>query len=171
MDDLLLIGLVTAPFGVRGLLKVKAFTDRPDHIARHARTVYLKVEAQFAPYQLGQLYEHKPGILVMALRGVHDRDQADALRGAEIYVRSADAAPLEEGEYFLHQLVGLNVTTVDGEQVGTVREVLSSGAGETLLITRSGQPDAMVPMVRAFIAHLDLVAHQVVIRPIEGLLA
>lgn len=171
MDDLLLVGLVAAPFGVRGLLKVKAFTDRPDYIARHARTIYLKIEDRLAPYPLAQLYEHKPGILIMALRGVQDRDQADALRGAELYVQSSDAAPLEEGEYFLHQLVGLNVTTVDGEQVGAVREVLSSGAGETLLITRPGQPDAMVPMVRAFIAHLDLEAHQVVIRPIEGLLA
>ena len=171
MDDLLLVGLVAAPFGVRGLLKVKAFTDRPDHIARHARTIYLKIEDQLDPYLLAQLYEHKPGILIMALRGVQDRDQADALRGAELYVQSSDAAPLEEGEYFLHQLVGLNVTTVAGEQVGTVREVLSSGAGETLLITRPGQSDAMVPMVRAFIAHLDLEARQVVIRPIEGLLA
>lgn len=170
MDDLLLIGFVAAPFGVRGQLKVKGFTDRPDHIARHVRTLYLQLGGEHTAYQLVRLHEHKPGLLIMTLQGVGDRDAADALRGAEIYIREADAAPLGEDEYFIHQLIGLQAVTSAGQALGTVREVLTTGAGEILVIARPAQADALVPMVRDFIAHLDLAAGQVTINPIEGLL-
>jgi 16S rRNA processing protein RimM len=169
-DDLLLIGFVAAPFGVRGQLKVKGFTDRPEHIARHVRTLYLQLADQQTAYQLTRLHEHKPGLLIMALQGVSDRNAADALRGAAIYIREADAAPLDPDEYFIHQLIGLNALTSDGQPIGTVREVLTTGAGEVLVIARPDQPDALVPMVRDFIARLDLAAGQVLINPIEGLL-
>lgn len=169
-DDLLLIGFVAAPFGVRGQLKVKGFTDRPDYIARHVRTLYLQLAGQQSAYQLARLHEHKPGLLIMTLQGVSDRNAADALRGAEIYIREADAAPLDTDEYFIHQLIGLKALTPDGQPIGTVREVLTTGAGEVLVIARPDQPDALVPMVRDFIASLDLAAGQVVINPIEGLL-
>lgn len=169
-DDLLLIGQIFAPFGVSGQVKLKAITDRPEHIARTARKVYLQLHKTQTAYTLTRLHEHKPGLLIATLREVTDRDAAEALRGAEIYIHAADVAPLAEDEYFLHQLVGLAAQTADGTPIGTVREVLTTGAGEVLLITREGQPDALVPMVRQFIAQLDLAAGLVVINPIEGLL-
>ncbi|PDW02057.1 ribosome maturation factor RimM [Candidatus Viridilinea mediisalina] len=170
MDDLLLIGFVAAPFGVQGQLKVKGFTDRPDHIARHVRTLYLQQKGQPQPYQLARLHEHKPGILIMTLQGVNDREAADALRGAEIYIREADAAPLAEDEYFIHQLIGIKAFTTTGTLIGNVRDVLTTGSGDVLIIARPDQSDALVPMVRDFIASLDLVAGQVTIKPVEGLL-
>ncbi|MFV9503298.1 MAG: ribosome maturation factor RimM [Oscillochloridaceae bacterium umkhey_bin13] len=170
MDDLLLIGQIFAPFGVRGQLKLKAITDRPEHIARVVRTVYLHQGNALTEHTLTRLHEHKPGLLIMTLREVTDRDAAEALRGAEVYIREAEAAPLAEDEYFLHQLIGLAAITTDGTTIGTVREVLTTGAGEVLVITREGQPDALVPMVRQFITELDLAAGRIVINPLEGLL-
>lgn len=170
MDDLLLIGLIVAPFGVKGQLKLKAFTDRPDHIARKVRTLYLQLGKQRAEHTLIRLHEHKPGLLILTLKGVDDRDAADELRGAEVYISTADAAPLAEDEYYLHALVGLEAVTAEGQPIGKVREVLETGAGEVLVITRPGQPDALIPMVRDFVARLDIPAGQVVITPIEGLL-
>lgn len=170
MDELLLIGQIAAPFGVKGELKLKAFTDRPDHIRRHVRTLYLQLGKAQTEHTLVRLHEHKPGLLILTLKGVATRDAADELRGAEVYIKAADAAPLAEDEYFLHELVGLEALTVEGQPIGTVREVLETGAGEVLVIARPGQPDALVPMVRDFVARLDLPARQVVIAPIEGLL-
>lgn len=170
MDDLLLIGQIFAPFGVRGQLKLKAITDRPDHIARVVRTVYLQHGSTLTEHTLTRLHEHKPGLLILTLREVTDRDAAEALRGAEVYIRESEAAPLDEDEYFLHQLVGLIAFTNTGITIGTVREVLTTGAGEVLVIAREGQPDALVPMVRQFIAELDLANQRIVINPLEGLL-
>lgn len=168
MDDLLLIGYIAGPFGVRGQVKVKALTDRPDHIARHVRTLIIGKDR--AEFTLKRLAEHKPGLLIADLQGVASREAADELRGAEIYIRAAEAAPLDADEFFLHDLPGLVVLTEDGQEIGKVREVLETGAGEILVITRPGQPDALVPMVRDFIVELDIPDGKVVIRPIEGLL-
>jgi 16S rRNA processing protein RimM len=167
-DELLLIGQIGAPFGVRGQVKVKSFTDRPDHIARHVRTILVGEER--AEYRLRRLSVHKPGLLIATLEGVTTREAADELRGAEVYIRAAEAAPLASDEYFLHDLVGLAAHTVEGELIGTVREVLETGAGEVLVIARQGQADALVPMVNDFIAQLDIPGGKVMIRPIEGLL-
>ncbi|NCC36053.1 MAG: 16S rRNA processing protein RimM [Chloroflexia bacterium] len=169
-EQLLLIGQIVAPFGVQGQLKVRGLTDRPDYIARHVTRLTLQVGKQRAQYTMVQLHEHKPGQLVLTLEGVASREAAEDLRGAEIYIHESEAAPLADNEYFIHQLIGLKVVTVADQAVGTVREVLTTGAGEILVITRPGQPDALVPMVHTFINRLDLAAGVVVIDPIEGLL-
>jgi len=167
-EELLLIGQIVAPFGVRGQLKLKGFTDRPDHIARHVRTLYVgKARTELT---LRRLAEHKPGVFILEIQGVTTRELADELRGSEVYIRASDAAPLAADEYFIHDLVGLAVETAEGQPVGKVREVLETGAGEVLVITRAEQPDALVPMVRDFIAAIDLPGGKVVISPIEGLL-
>ncbi|MFQ3660846.1 MAG: ribosome maturation factor RimM [Chloroflexaceae bacterium] len=167
-DEFLLIGQIAAPFGIRGQIKVKSFTDRPDHLSRHVRTVYLG--DQHTPLTLSGVIEHKPGVLVVTLREVTSREAAEALRGVEIYIRAGEAAPLAEDEYFLHQLIGLRASTEDGQVIGQVREVLETGAGEVLVIARPDHPDALVPMVRDFIVALDIPGGRIVIRPIEGLL-
>ena len=169
-EDCLLIGLVVAPFGVKGQLKLKAFTDRPDYIARKVRTIFLQVDKTRSEYTLVRLHEHKPGLLVLTLKEGRDRAAADALRGAEVYISEAEAAPLATDEYFIHQLVGLNAVSAVGQPIGKVRQVLETGAGEVLVIARPDQPDALVPMVRDFIARLDIPGGEVVITPIEGLL-
>lgn len=168
LDEFLLIGQVAAPFGVRGQIKVKSYTDRPDHLRRSVRTVYLGDER--TPLTLTRVIEHKPGMLVVTLREITSREAADALRGVEIYIRASEAAPLAEDEYFLHQLIGLSAITEDGQIIGQVREVLETGAGEVLVIARPDLADALVPMVRDFIVTLDIANGRIVIRPIEGLL-
>jgi len=167
-DELLLIGQVAAPFGTRGQLKVKSYTDRPEHLRRHVRIVYLGKER--TPHTLTGVFEHKPGLLILSLREITSRAAADDLRGCEVFIREAEAAPLAEDEYFLHQLVGLVAVTVAGEALGQVREVLETGAGDVLVISRPGSADALVPMVRDFIAELDIPGGRIVIRPIAGLL-
>lgn len=167
-EDFLLIGTIVAPFGVRGQVKVKAFTDRPDHIARNVRTIL--VGESRTEHTLRRLIEHKPGVLIADIHGVTSREAAEELRGEEVYIRAADAAPLDPDEYFIHDLIGLAAETEDGQAIGKVRDVMETGAGNILVITRQGSADALVPMVRDFIAALDIPGGKVVIRPIEGLL-
>ncbi|NTV64439.1 MAG: 16S rRNA processing protein RimM, partial [Oscillochloris sp.] len=116
------------------------------------------------------MHEHKPGVLLLTLRGIETREAVDELRGAEVYIRQTDAAPLGEDEYYLHDLIGLAASTVDGQEIGTVREIIQTGVHEVLVVTRPNQPDALIPVVRDFIADLDLTGRRVVVRPIEGLL-
>lgn len=167
-DETLLIGAVVAPFGVRGQVKVRAYTAQIEHLRRRIRLVY--VGPQRREYPLLKVIEHKPGLLVLSLGGVTSREAAEELRGQEIAIRESDAAPLEAGEYFIHQLYGLTVVTEDGATIGRVREVLETGANEVLVVARPAQPDALIPMIHDVIQHLDIPGGRVVVRLIEGLL-
>jgi 16S rRNA processing protein RimM len=167
-NELLLIGVIAGPFGIKGQVKLKSFTDRPDHLSRHVRDLFVGKARTL--YTLTRVHEHKPGVLLLNLRGVESREAVDELRGAEVYIRESEAAPLAADEYYLHQLLGLQVLTVEGAEVGKVKEVIETGAGEVLVIGREAQADALVPIVRDFIAELDISGGRVVIRPIEGLL-
>src|SRR5262245_25865811 len=168
-DDTLLIGQIVAPFGVRGQVKLRAYTTHVEHLRRRVRVVYVGDERR--EYPLTGLIEHKPGLLVLSLGGVTNRDAAEELRGAEVAIRERDAAPLEEGEYFIHQLYGLTVVDEQGAEIGRVREVLETGANEVLVVTRPDQPEALIPMIHDVVQELDIAGGRVVVRLIEGLLS
>jgi 16S rRNA processing protein RimM len=167
-DDLLLIGVIAGPFGIKGQVKLKSFTDQPEYLRRNLREIF--VGKKLTPYTLTKLHEHKPGVLLLTLRGVERREDVDELRGSDVFIRQSDAAPLGEDEYYIHDLIGLNASTVDGQEIGVVREVIETGVHEVLVVTRPGQSDALIPLVRDFIAEFDIPGRRVVIRPIEGLL-
>jgi 16S rRNA processing protein RimM len=167
-DDTLLIGQIVAPFGVRGQVKLRAYTAHVEHLRRRIRAVYIGDERR--EYTLTGLIEHKPGLLILSLGGVTTRDAAEELRGAEVAIRERDAAPLEEGEYFIHQLYGLIVVDEQGAEIGRVREVLETGANEVLVVARPDQPEALIPMIHDVVQELDIPGGRVVVRLIEGLL-
>jgi 16S rRNA processing protein RimM len=167
-DNTILIGQIVAAFGVRGQVKMKAITDQIDHLRRHIRTLYLGPKLQ--AYTLKGVIEHKPGLLILTLTNVTTREQAEDLRGQDVAILESQAAPLEEGEYFIHQLYGLTVVTDQGEEIGKVREVLETGANEVLVVTRLGKSDALIPMIRDVVHDLDPASGRVVIHSIAGLL-
>jgi 16S rRNA processing protein RimM len=167
-DEYLMIGEIVAPFGIRGQVKVKSYTDNVDHLGRRIRTVYLGPKRQ--SYPLKGVFEHKPGLLILSLGGVTKREQAEELRRSEVAILEREAAPLDDGEYFIHQLYGLTVLTEDGAEIGKVREVLETGASEVLVVTRPGQPDGLIPMIHDVVQQLDIAGGRIVVRLLEGLL-
>ncbi|MBC8077657.1 MAG: 16S rRNA processing protein RimM [Chloroflexales bacterium] len=167
-DELLLVGQITAPFGVQGQLKVRAITDKPEHLQRRVHTVY--VGAPPRAFTLRRSAIHKPGVLIFTLAEVASREDAEALRNAEVFIREADAAPLDAEEYYIHQLFGLAVLTEDGSTLGQVREVLETGANEVLVVARRGQSDALIPMIHDVVQQIDVPGGKIVVRLIPGLL-
>jgi 16S rRNA processing protein RimM len=167
-DELLLVGQIVAAFGIRGQVKMKAYTANVEHLRRRIRTLYIGPERR--GYGLKNVIEHKPGLLILTLDGVTSREQAEDLRRAEVAILEREAAPLEAGEYFIHQLYGLDVVTEQGQPIGKVREVLETGANDVLIVSRPGQPDGLIPMIHDVVQELDIEGKRVVVRLIEGLL-
>ncbi len=172
-DELLLMGYVARAHGIRGAFKVVPETDDPTRFET-LETIYIgRSPATARPVRLRRV-QYQPtrrGLLVLLqVAEVTDRDAAQALRGMRVYARQADLPPLAEGEFFLHDLVGLQVETEAGEPVGTVVEVLEMPAHLIYVVRRPGRPNAMIPDVEVFVRELDLEGRRLVIRPIEGLL-
>ncbi len=173
-ETLLLVGRVGKTHGVRGEVKVIPETDDPERFAA-LETVFLGQQPEdAAPHSVASVrfQQSKRGLtIVLKLDGIETMEQAAALRRKAVFAFEEDLPPLADDEFFLHDLIGLDVVTEQGDQVGVVRDVLELPAHHIYVVARPDKPDAMIPAVPAFITEIDIHgAQRLVVRPIEGLL-
>lgn len=168
--DLVLLGEVTKPHGIRGEVCVKCHADSPDVFLR-LRSVLLArpglPEAAARPARILGLRPHKVGLL-FRLAGVEDRNAAEELRGCRILARAADLPRLAEDEVYLHQVAGLAALLPDGTRLGVVEAADASSGQEIWLIRTDDGREVLLPA--AFVAGLDLEAGTARVAPPPGLL-
>lgn len=177
--DLVLLGEVTKPHGIRGEVCVKCHADSPDVFLRLPSLLLERpgppgqAKARPRPVRLAGLREHKSGLLVR-LAGVGDRNAAEELRGCRLLARATDLPPLEEGEVYLHQVAGLVALLPDGSRLGVVESADASSGQELWLIRTDGADGAEggreVLLPAAFVTGLDLDAGVARVDPPPGLL-
>lgn len=168
------MGHLTKPHGIYGEITVKPLTDHPE--GTFAPGVVLFVadasgrdpDPAMPPLTVDQARHVRTGVIV-DFRGVESRNEAEVLRGRYLLRDIADVEPLGEGEVFHHQLLGMEVVTVDGVSLGTVREVYDLAPVE-LLEVRGGDRETMIPFRKEFVREVDAVARRIVVDPPEGLL-
>jgi 16S rRNA processing protein RimM len=167
----LVVGRVGRPHGLRGEVTVEVRTDDPDQ--RFAAGSALDtVPAERGPLTVVSIRWHS-GTLLVRFDGYEDRDAAEDLRDTILAIESADLAPLEDPEEFYdHDLIGLEVTTVGGEAVGTVTDVLHHG--QALLVVEGGASrsgaEILVPFVAEIVPEVDVSGGRLVIDPPDGLI-
>lgn len=174
LDELVLMGRVMRGHGIKGEVKVYCESDGPERFEALDRVYVGRNERTVEPYDIEsvrfQQHAKKGTLAIIKFAQVADRTDADQLRGYEIFSTAEDLPPLEEGQLFLHDLIGLTVESEDGHQVGEVKDIMRLPAHDVFVITREGQPDAMVPDVEEFVVSLDMERRVLRIAPIEGLL-
>src|SRR5690554_3841069 len=136
MDELVSIGEVTAPHGVRGEVRVLPLTDFPRRFQGLAR-VFVRRRHETAPEEraVERTRFHK-GFVIVKLEGVDDRDAAETLRGALLQVGRDQVHPLPEGQYYVFDIVGMHVVDEDGRDLGVVRDVLFTGANDVYVVEK-----------------------------------
>ncbi len=172
-ESLILMGKCLKGHGIRGEIKVLPETDEPSHFEGLERVYVGTSEASVTAYEVEHVrYQHTSrGLLVLLkLRGVTDRTTADTLRGSWVFAEEAELPPLEEGEYYLHDLVGMEAELESGELIGTVVDVMELPAHDVLVIRREEGQEVLVPLVPELVPNVDLEKRRVRIHPIEGLL-
>lgn len=172
-DDLVRVGFVYRPHGVHGEIKVDPEdTDDPTRYETW-ETVFVGTNARRVTGHAieGVRYqETKRGTtVILTLAGIESRDDAEAISKATVFVREAEL-DLAEQEVFIHDLIGMDVRTEDGESVGTVINLLELPAHDVLVVQRSDGQEAMIPAVDDFIRDFDLEAGHVIVAPIEGMI-
>jgi 16S rRNA processing protein RimM len=162
------MGVVGAPHGVRGAVRIKSFTDEPEALARYGALEDESGAKRFTLRVTGNV--KGDGMVIASLSGIEDRDQAGALRGLRLYAPRTSLPPTAEDEFYHADLVGLKALLDGGEQLGKVVAVHDFGAGDMLEISRAkGQP-VLVPFTRAAVPVVDIAAGHVVVDPPAGLL-
>lgn len=168
-ESLLAVGRILRPHGIRGALVVEALTDWPERFAPGAAMLLEAGPGDRRQVNIRAAAEHS-GKLLVSLEGVEDRNAADALRGRYLMVRSCDAAPLAEGEFWAHDLVGLQVLDAeDGSLLGQVSDVLCRDAQDLLVVTSQGGVEFQVPFVCEFVKSVDVEGGVMSVSLIEGM--
>jgi len=141
-DVKLAVGTIGGTHGVQGEMKLHLLTDHPDHLTT-IRQVFLGESD--TPVKLLGVRFHADGALIR-LEGIESPEDARPLGGLTLRIRATDAKPLEAGEYFLFQLIGLVVRDETGAEIGTVTDLIETGAHDVLVIRPvQGGDDILVP--------------------------
>jgi 16S rRNA processing protein RimM len=166
--DLVVIGQVTRPHGVRGEVKVLPFTESPASF-QHFDRVYTRRPGR-DPEVLG-IVEARPHkrLVLLKFKGVHTREEAEDLAGAEILVERNWLPQLEEDEYYWTDLIGLEVLDGEGHGLGTVKNIFTNGVDDILVIVRDGR-EILLPFRGEIIDEVDLPNGRILANPPLGLL-
>jgi 16S rRNA processing protein RimM len=164
MPDLIEIGRIVRPHGVRGEMVVDAPASAADDLA-DAETVI--VGEPGVPHQLVGVRWHR-GRLLIQLAGCDDRDAAELYRGHLVRVAQTELPPLPPGTYYQRQILGLTVVTDEGETLGSITEILETGANDVYVV--AGQDgEILVPAAPGVVLSVELEAKRMRVHLPEGL--
>jgi 16S rRNA processing protein RimM len=160
----LCVGVITAPRGVRGQVRVKSFTAEPDDIAHYAPLTNADGSTE---YRL-EIVGHAKGVLLARVEGAKSREAAEALRGVELFV-DRDVLPdaKDEDEFYYADLIGLAAILPDGGVYGTVKAMHDFGAGDMIELSLAGSGTIILPFTKAVVPEIDIANGRIVIDPPE----
>jgi len=154
-SEYLLIGEVLKPQGVRGQVKVRPDTDDPARFLQ-LEQVFLKNGEEFTPCAIRQAEVRADGFVYCTLGGAQDRDAAEKQRGLMLYVDRAHAVELEEGRYFISDLLGCTVVDTAGKEIGHIEDVLQPGANDVYQIKCADHRTLYLPVLPFVIKSVDV---------------
>ncbi|HUR35001.1 MAG TPA: ribosome maturation factor RimM [Vicinamibacterales bacterium] len=167
-EAMAVVGVIARPHGIRGQFFVNPETDFPEERFAVGATLFVMRDGCIEPFivSASRMQGVRP---VIGFEGIDDIDRAKELTGLELRVPIGALAPLPEGTFYHHDLVGCVVETVEGAAVGTVADV-EGGLGNTRLVLQTGNGELLIPLTDAICTTIDPAAKRIVIAPPAGLL-
>lgn len=147
----LVVARIVSPQGNRGEVKAELVTDFPE---RFASTSALYLGDEHQRYEV-EGYRLLDRVVVLKLRGVESIDQAQQLKGALVEVPEEESVELPSGHYFWHQIIGLRVVTGEGEELGTVDDILETGSNDVYVVHNGGE-ELLIPAIKDAVRSIDL---------------
>ena len=161
----LVVGKVRKPHGLRGEVRMEVITDFPERLSPGV-VVYLGDDHQ--PMHIHSRRQHNQ-LLLISFKGITDPEAAGRLRNQLVFVRADDRPPLSEGEYYHHQLLGLNVVSHHGEQLGKLTEILETGANDVYIVRPAAGSDLLLPATDEVIEDINLESGVMTVNLLPGL--
>ena len=166
MSEKICVGAIAGAFGVRGEVRLKSFTAIPEDIASYAP---LESEDGTRRFSVKVTRQVKNG-LAARLSGITTKEEADALRGTQLFVPRDRLPSLPDDEFYHTDLIGLEVTDTGGASLGKVLSVINNGADDLLELSAPGQKQTvLLPFTKAVVPTVDLAQGRIVADPPDGL--
>lgn len=165
-DDLIAIGRISKPHGVHGELKIRPLTDLPERF-QWLETVFI---GDHNPIEVAvsSVRFHKD-VVLLKFEGYPNRNDVEPLKGKLLQIREEDAIPLEEGEYFLYQLEGIDVVTDEDEALGKISRIIETGANNVFVV-KQGKKEILLPDIDDVILDIDFENGRMLVHLLPGLI-
>lgn len=164
MEQYLEIGKVVSTHGLRGELRVDPWCDSPQFLCQF-KTLYLKK----GETKLSVSSRPHKTIAIVKAKGIDTIEEAEKLRGRVLYINRSDAR-LAPGEYFIQDLMGLDVIDIDtSKSYGKITDVLKTGANDVYQVTDEKKKDYLIPVIDDVVKEIDINGGKVLIKPLKGI--
>lgn len=168
MDSLLRVGIISSTHGICGEVKVFPTTDDVQRF-KQLKQVILDTGKEQIDLEVERVKFFKQ-FVILKFKGIDHINEIEPYRGKDLLVTREHAVPLEEGEYFITDLIGLRVVSEQGEELGILKDVIQTGANDVYVVERKGNKDLLIPAIRECILDIDLDAGLMTVHLLEGLL-
>jgi 16S rRNA processing protein RimM len=154
------------PHGIRGELKCRIVTDFPKQRFKRGSTVQLKRQAHVI-----QAARIQGMTVLLKLADIVDRDGAEPFRGADVEVPTREALALPEGQFYWHQVIGLEVIdAATRESLGTIRDILETGANDVYVVKNESGREALIPAIKDVVKQIDPAQGRMLVEPLPGMI-
>ena len=161
------VGVITSPHGLRGEVKVYPTTDDPSRF-KILKELILREKRSERVLKVRSVKFFKQ-FVILGFEGLNRIEDVESLRQCPLLVERKDAVPLEEDEYYIADLIGLSVRREDGTEIGTLKEVLETGANDVYVVGREGQKDLLLPAISQCILDVQPEEGFITVHIMEGL--
>ncbi len=152
-DEWVVMGRVIAPFGVKGWLKIRPFTEKPDGLLGHPRWWLGRDDGEWRAVTLQEATVNGE-VVVAKLEGIDTPEAAAQWRHWDVAVTRSELPPHEVGEYYWVDLIGLEVSNLQGESLGRVDHLMDNGAQSILVV--AGDRERLIPFVDQYVRDVDM---------------
>ena len=169
LDDepvFVIVGKFRRPHGIKGEIRMTPLTDFPD-LFDPGKSIF--VGERYQPYTVNTVRWHG-GDLLISLKDLPDRTSVEIFRNVMVYMKEKDLPEPLEGEYYLHQLVGLRVITDQDQDLGRIKEIIVTGANDVYLVETGTGKDILLPAIDEVVIEINQSEGYMLVHIIPGLL-
>ena len=167
MEQLLQVGVISSTHGVRGEVKVFPTTDDVKRFKK-LKKVILDTGKEQLPLEIEGVKFFKQ-FVILKFRGIDNINDIEKYKGKSLLVDREHAVKLKKDEYFIADMIGMDVFTEDGELFGALQDVMETGANDVYIIEMSDGKEVLVPAIKQCILDVDIENRKMVIHLLEGL--
>lgn len=161
--DLIKIAKIVSAHGLNGEVKIFPYTDDLSNFKEYKQIYIDGEELEIVSQKIASKF------IVLKLKGFDYIDDVKRLIDKDVFIDKAQMPSLDEGEYYIHELIAMEVYSEADELIGTVKDVMETSANHVLVVDHDGK-EALIPFVKAFIKELDLKRRKIKVKLIEGIL-